>query len=339
MISPATPLGDAARRSRRDVSSSLLALTEPRIVELLLVTAIPAMLVAQRGLPPIRVVLVTLTAVGLAAGSANTITCYVGRRFGAASRRVPGGVRSLRDRTPPSVPLTACPPAGSGALPVIRQAETLAFGIALGAAATVLLGTVANWLSAALADAAIVLFVLICTLRLTRGSRSGFVIGGFAGCFPVLVGWSAVTGTLSLLPIVLSAVILCWVPPRLWALAMESRSSTGAARETTPAAIGSAAADAAAGRFLSYSCVLLAAALGLAPYGGWVYTVCAVALGAWLLAEAHRVRSRAVRASGHPATSIGVAAAAAAGLIDLPVACLAQLLAVVMTVALLSPLR
>lgn len=311
MISPATPLGDAARRSSRDISRSLLALTQPRIVELLLVTAIPAMLVAQRGLPPVRVMLVTLTAVVLAAGSANTITFYTGRRFGMVS----------------------------GALPVIRQAEALAFGIALGAAATLVLGTLANWLSAALADAAIAAFVVICTLRLKRGSRSGVVIGGCAGCFPVLVGWSAVTGTLSLLAIVLAAVILCWVPPRLWALAMESRGSAGAAREATAGMIGSAATDAAAGRFLCYSCVMLAATLGLAPYGGWVYTVCAVALGVWLMAEARRVRSRVVRASGNRATSFSVAAAAPAGLIDLPMAGLAQLLAVVMAVALLSPVR
>jgi len=138
------------------------------------------MLVAQRGLPPIRVVLVTLAAGALAAGSANTINCYIDRRTGAVGRRI-----------------ARLPPTGNDKLPVIKPAETLAFGIVLGAAATVLLRLLANWLSAALVDAAILLFAFICTLRLKRGSPSGFVIGGAVGCFPVLVGWSAVTGTLS----------------------------------------------------------------------------------------------------------------------------------------------
>ena len=117
--------GEAGIRSARAVSRSLLALTQPRIVELLLVTAIPAMLVAQRGIPPARVVLVTMAAGALAAGSANAITCFVGSRIARG------------------------PVGGGGGLPVIRPGEALAFGIALGAAATVLLGLLANWLSAA----------------------------------------------------------------------------------------------------------------------------------------------------------------------------------------------
>jgi protoheme IX farnesyltransferase len=310
----ARPGGEAGRRSARDVSRSLLALTQPRLVEVLLVTAIPAMAVAQRGLPPIRVVLVTLAAGALAAGSANTINCYIGRRAGPAGR----------------------PPAGNGELPVIKPAETVAFGIALGAAATVLLGLLANWLSAALADAAILVFVLICALRLKRGSPSGIVIGGAAGCFPVLVGWSAVTGTLSPLAIVLLAVIFCWAPPRLWALAVEFRGDTDGARVPVPGVIGSAAADAGAGKILLYSCVMVAATLGLAPYGGWVYTACAVALGAWFLAEAHRLRARTGRVTGSAPSTASVAAVRLPGL---SITCLAQLLAVVMAVALLPRTR
>jgi heme o synthase len=199
------------------------------------------MLVAQRGLPPIRVVLVTLAAGALAAGSANTVNSYTGHRT----------ARRLR--------------AGNGGPPMIKPAETLAFGIALGAAATVLLGLLANWVSAAVADASIVLFVFICTLRLKRGSPPSIVFGGAVGCFPVLIGWSAVTGTLSLLAIVLLAVIFCWVPPRLWALAMEFRGDIAAARIPVPGVAGFATVEAAAGRVLGYSCVMMGAALGFAP--------------------------------------------------------------------------
>ena len=318
----ARPAGEGGRRSARDISRSLLALTQPRIVELLLVAAIPAMLVAQRGLPPIRVVLVTLAAGALAAGSANTINCYIDHRTGAVGRRI-----------------ARLPPTGNGKLPVIKPAETLAFGIVLGAAATVLLGLLANWLSAALADAAILLFVFICTLRLKRGSPSGFVIGGAVGCFPVLVGWSAVTGTLSFLAIVMFAVIFCWMPPRLWALAMEFRGDTAAAQVPMPGVIGSAAADAGAGKVLWYSCVMVAATLGLAPYGGWVYTLCAVALGAWFLAEAHRLRARAGHISGSAPITVSGGAASPMGLLDLSIACLAQLFAVIMAVTLLPRSR
>jgi heme o synthase len=311
----APPAGEAGGRSARAVSRSLLAATQPRLIELLLVTAIPAMLVAQRGLPPARVVLVTLAAGALAAGSANTINCHTGRRI---ARR---------------------PRPGNAGQPVITPAETLVFGIALGAAATVLLGLLANWLSAAVADATIAVFVLICTRRRKRASPSGVVFGGAVGCFPVLVSWSAVTGTLSLLAIVFMAVIFCWVPPRLWALAMEFRGDIAAAPVPAPGATGSAAWAPAAGRILGYTCLMLGAALGFAPYGGWVYTVCAVAIGAWFLAEAHRLRARAGHAYGGAPVTVSAGAASPMRLSGLAVACLAQFLAVIMAVVLLPRSR
>ena len=153
----------------------------------------------------------------------------------------------------------------------------------------------------------------------------------------MLVGWSAVTGTLSLLAIVLLAVIFCWVPPRLWALAMEFRGDTAAAPVPVPEAADSAAA--AAGKILGYSCLMLGAALGFAPYGGWVYTVCAVALGAWFLAEAHRLRARAGHIPGSAPGTAGAGAASPMRLSGLAVACLAQFLAVIMAVVLLPRSR
>ena len=202
----------AGRRSVRVVARSLFALTKPRIIELLLVTTIPTMLLAQRGLPSVRLLVVTLVGGAFAAGSANTINCYIDRDIDAKMRRT--SRRPLAKPTP---------------LAVIKPAEALIFGIVLGAASTVLLGTLVNWLSAVLADAAILFYVFIYTIGLKRRTPSNIVIGGAAGCFPVLVGWSAVTGTVSLPAAVLFAVIFFWTPPHFWALAMKFKDDYTAA--------------------------------------------------------------------------------------------------------------
>ena len=202
----------AGRRSARVVARSLFALTKPRIIELLLVTTIPTMLLAARGLPSVRLLVVTLVGGALAAGSANTINCYIDRDIDAMMRRT--SRRPLAKPTP---------------LAVIKPAEALIFGILLGAASTVLLGTLVNWLSAVLADAAILFYVFIYTIGLKRRTPSNIVIGGAAGCFPVLVGWSAVTGTVSLPAVVLFAVIFFWTPPHFWALAMKFKDDYAAA--------------------------------------------------------------------------------------------------------------
>ena len=170
-------------RSARTVAQALFALTKPRIVELLLVTTIPTMLLAQRGLPSVRILLVTLAGGALAAGSANTINCYIDRDIDAVMRRT-----SRRPLARPSAL------AGPAPMAVVRPAEALTFGIVLGAASTVLLGTLVNWLSAILAVCAILFYVFIYTIGLKRRTPSNIVIGGAAGCFPVLVGWAAVTG-------------------------------------------------------------------------------------------------------------------------------------------------
>src|SRR5262245_26199210 len=147
---PASGAGAAsARRSVRAVAGSLFALTKPRIIELLLVTTIPTMLLAERGLPPVRVLMVTLIGGALAAGSANTINCYLDRDMDAVMRRT--SRRPLARPTP---------------LAVIKPAEALGFGIGLGVAATLLLGLLTNWLAAALADLAILFYVFVYTLGL-----------------------------------------------------------------------------------------------------------------------------------------------------------------------------
>ena len=155
----------------------------------------------------------------------------------------------------------------------VKPGEALASGILLGAAATLLLGLAANWLAAALADAAILFYVFVYTLGLKRRTASNIVIGGAAGCFPVLVGWAAVTGKVSWWAGVLFAVIFFWTPPHFWALAMKFRDDYAAANVpmlpvvATPATV--------ARKIVLYSYLMVAVTLLLTPYAGWIYGCCA----------------------------------------------------------------
>jgi len=269
------------RRSARLVARALLALTKPRIIVELLVTTVPAMLLARRGVPAVDLIAITVLGGTLAAGSANTINCYIDRDIDAVMRRT-----SRR-------PLVA-----KGASAAIRPAEALVFGILLGVASTVLLGTLVNWLAAALADAAILFYVFVYTLGLKRRTASNIVIGGAAGCFPVLVGWAAVTGRVSLPAIVLFAVIFFWTPPHFWALAMKFRDDYAAA--SVPMLPVVAAAAQVTRRIVIYSYVMVAVTLALVPYAGWLYGACALGLGTWFLVEAHALHGR-VTAGDAPA--------------------------------------
>ena len=264
------------RRTPRAVAGALVALTKPRIIELLLVTTVPTMLLAQRGLPSLTLVLVTVVGGTFAAGSANTFNCYIDRDIDAVMKRT--SRRPLVNK--------------QGA---VKPAEALAWGSALGAAATLLLGLEANWLAAALADAAIAFYVFVYTLLLKRRSPANIVIGGAAGCFPVLVGWAAVKGTVAVPAIVLFAVIFLWTPPHFWALAMKFKDDY--ARANVPMLPVVAEPATVTRRIVGYSYAMVAATLALAPYAGWIYTVLAVGLGGWFLVEAHRLHAR-VRADG-----------------------------------------
>jgi protoheme IX farnesyltransferase len=243
---------------------------------LLLVTTVPTMLLAQRGLPSLRLVLVTLIGGTLAAGSANTINCYIDRDIDAVMKRT--SRRPLVNK--------------QGA---VKPAEALIWGIVLGATATLLLGLEANWLAASLADAAIGFYIFVYTLLLKRRSPSNIVIGGAAGCFPVLVGWAAVTGTVAFPAIVLFAVIFLWTPPHFWALAMKFKDDY--ARANVPMLPVVASPAAVTRKIVWYSYAMVAATLALAPYAGWLYAIAAVGLGAWFLLEAHRLDAQ-VRADG-----------------------------------------
>jgi protoheme IX farnesyltransferase len=266
-------------RHVRVVARALFLLTKPRIIELLLVTTLPAMLLARRGLPGAGLIAVTLLGGALAAASANTLNCYLDRDIDAVMKRTSG--RPLVAKTTPAA---------------VKPGEALASGIVLGTASTLLLGLLANWLSAILADGAIVFYVFVYTLGLKRRTASNIVIGGAAGCFPVLVGWAAVTGAVGWPAAVLFAVIFFWTPPHFWALAMKFKDDYAAAGVPMLPVVATAAT--VARKILVYSWLMVAVTLALIPYAGWIYGACATILGAWFLSEAHLLRSRV--AAEHP---------------------------------------
>jgi heme o synthase len=133
-------------------------------------------------------------------------------------------------------------------------------------------------------------YIFVYALGLKRRTPSNIVIGGAAGCFPVLVGWAAVIGSVSWPVIMLFAVIFLWTPPHFWALAMKFKDDYAAAR--VPMLPVVASASTVARKILTYSYAMVAVTLALSPGAGWQYGCCAVALGAWFLADAHRLRAR-----------------------------------------------
>lgn len=251
-----------------------VALMKLRVVELLLVTTVPVMMLADRGVPSLGLIAVTLVAGTLAAGSANTINCYVDR-----------DIDQLMGRTKrrPLVRATVTP------------TEALAFGIVIGIVSTLLFGFVVNWPSALLADGAIAFYVFVYTLGLKRRTPSNIVIGGAAGCFPVLIGWSAVTGTVGWAAVLLFGIVFFWTPPHFWALAMRFRDDYAAAG--VPMLPVVASVEVVTRRMLGYSYAMVATSLALVPVAdtGPVYLVAAAALGAWFVTEAHRIARRARR--------------------------------------------
>ena len=197
-----------SRSSRVSRAMAFVALTKPRIIELLLVTTVPTMVVADRGMPSGWLILATLVGGSLAAGGANAINMYVDRDID----RVMGRTRNR--------------PLVTGA---VDPGEALVFAVALEVAAFGELWVLVNPLSAVLAVSATLFYVFVYTLWLKRSSANNIVIGGAAGAVPVLVGWAAVTGSLGLAPWVLFAIIFAWTPPHFWALAIRYRDDYAAA--------------------------------------------------------------------------------------------------------------
>ena len=253
-----------------------VALTKPRVIELLLVTTVPAMMLAERGFPSPWLVLATLVGGTMAAGSANALNCVVDADIDAKMRR------------------TRRRPLVRAQLPV-RHA--LVFGLALGVASFAFLWPTTNLLAAALAVATIAFYVLVYTLGLKRRTAQNIVWGGAAGCMPVVIGWAAVTGTVQWPALVMFGVIFFWTPPHFWSLAMRFRDDYAAAG--VPMLPVVASERHVSRQIVVYSWMMVGWSLLLVPATSPVYAVGALAGGAWFLTMAHRLH-RAVR-RGEPA--------------------------------------
>jgi protoheme IX farnesyltransferase len=246
------------RPSFRDTVTAYYRLTKPRIVLLLLITTVPAMLLAAEGLPSLWLILATLIGGAAAAGSANSINMYLDRDIDAIMRRT-------RQRPLPSH--------------AIAPEHALRFGFVLGAIAFYFLAVAVNVLAAVLALSAIGFYVFVYTMWLKRTTAQNIVIGGAAGAVPALVGWAAVTGTLAWPAVVLFGIVFVWTPPHFWALAMRFSGDYAAAGvPMLPVVRGEAETRR---QILLYSLVLFATTLLLVPVGdmGPVYTAAAVVLG------------------------------------------------------------
>lgn len=254
--------------------AAYVALTKPRIIELLLVTTVPAMMLAARALPTVGLLGLTLVGGALAAGSANALNCYLDRDIDAVMARTSN--RPIHRA-------------------VVSPAHALIFGLTLGASAVTLFWLTVNVLSAALAAAAIVFYVGVYTALLKRRTSSNIVWGGAAGCMPVLIGWSAVTDSLSWAPVVLFAVVFLWTPPHFWALAIRYRDDY--ARAGVPMLPAVATDVEVARRIVLYSWAMVIASMALWPVADTtpLYPIVALLLGALFLREAYRLRTRALR--------------------------------------------
>lgn len=250
---------------------SFVALTKPRIIELLLVTTVPTMILAEDGIPSLRLVLATLAGGTLAAASANTLNCVYDRDIDQVMHR------------------TRSRPLATGAVSV-RAA--LVFGLLLGVLSIVWLALTVNALSAVLALAAIAFYVLIYTMVLKRRTPQNIVWGGAAGCMPVLIGWAAVTGSLTWTPWVLFLVIFLWTPPHYWPLSLRFQADYAAAG--VPMLPVVATRTVVARQIVVYSWAMVLATLILWPVAGmtWVYAGAAVTAGGGFLWEAHALQRR-----------------------------------------------
>lgn len=248
-----------ARPSLRARVGAYVALTKPRIIELLLVTTVPTMVVAQRGLPPLWLMVATVLGGTMAAGGANAINMYVDRDIDAIMNR------------------TKNRPLVTG---IIEPRNALIFAVGLEIVAFVWMWTLVNLLSAVLAVGACLFYVFVYTLWLKRTSTRNIVIGGAAGAAPVLIGWTAVTNQLAWPPIVLFAIIFYWTPPHFWALAIRYKDDYAAA--DVPMLPSVVSLKKTATRILLYTLLLWGLTLLFSPVAGMgnIYLIAAVVLGA-----------------------------------------------------------
>lgn len=253
---------------RRSRLAAYVALTKPRIIELLLITTVPSMVLAAGAWPGTWLVLATLIGGSLSAGGANALNMYYDRDIDEIMRRT--RARPLaRHEVPPR--------------------HAFVFGVALGVAGFVWLWVFTTLLAAAISTAALLFYVFVYTRRLKRATVQNIVIGGAAGAAPTLVGWAAVSGTVGVPAWVLFLIVFYWTPPHFWALALRYQDDYAAAG--VPMLPVVAGVEATTRRMLLYTGLMVGVSLLLVPLGGmsWIYLGSAVGLGAWFLWDTWRV--------------------------------------------------
>jgi protoheme IX farnesyltransferase len=255
-----------ARSRIRTTVLAYLALTKPRVIELLLVTTIPAMLLADRGSVDPILILNTLIGGGLAAAGANTLNCVADADIDKVMKRT--ALRPLARATVPT-----------------RHA--LIFGLLLTVASFLWLWIATNLLSGLLGLATIAFYVFVYTMILKRRTSQNVVWGGAAGCMPVMIGWSAVTGTIQWPALVMFLIVFFWTPPHTWALAMRYKDDYKAAGVPMLPAV--ATEKQVTFQIVVYTWLTVLATLALAPATGWLYFAVAVLAGVWFLVMAHQL--------------------------------------------------
>lgn len=259
------------RATVKDVVSAYVGLTKPRVIELLLLTTVPVMFFAARGVPELWLVVATVVGGTLSSGSASALNCVYDRDIDEQMRRT-------RRRALPRH--------------IVTPVSATVFGVVLGVLATVVLWVWVNPLSALLALAAEAFYLVVYTVLLKRRTTQNIVWGGLAGCFPALIGWTAVTDELAWPPVVLFLVVFFWTPPHTWALALRYREDY--ANVDVPMLPVVARAESVGKQIVLYSWAMVATSLVLWPVAGTglVYPIAAAVLGAGFLVEAHRMWRR-----------------------------------------------
>jgi heme o synthase len=261
-------------------AKAYFALTKPRIIELLLVTTAPVMILAAGGIPDLWLFFATIVGGALSAGSAGAFNCYIDRDIDRVMKR------------------TSHRPLVTGEL---TDREALVFSWVTGIASALWLGLLVNWLAAGLSTLAMVIYVVGYSLILKRRTPQNIVWGGLAGCFPVLVAWAAVTGTVSWSALILFWVIFLWTPPHYWPLSMRYREDYASVNVPMLAVVRGrtqVGLQVVLFAWATVACSLLL--IPVAPMGAF-YSVAAVLAGGWFIWDAHRLYSKAIRhAEGNP---------------------------------------
>jgi protoheme IX farnesyltransferase len=276
-LDPSARISASSATGWRRTVGAYIALTKPRIIELLLVTTVPVMFLAERGIPSLWLIVATLLGGALSAGAANTFNCVYDRDIDAEMHRTSNRPMVTGEITPQ---------------------QGMVFGTVLTVVSTAWFAWQVNLLSAALSLGAILMYAVGYTVILKRRTAQNIVWGGAAGCMPVLIGWSAVADSLSWSAVILFLVIFFWTPPHYWPLSMRFKDDYAAAHVPMLPVVEKFVV--VARQIVAYSWAMVAASLLLVPVApmGWVYLATALVSGGLFVAEAHRLQAAAKAGEG-----------------------------------------